>query len=231
MRSPTLLILAASLISSSSLAQEIKPQYTSLKDCKAVQSLTLPGRVLKDGVFRCAGAGQYGVYVVEDDPRSFLVLERGKKLYSLEKPMVEEFTLGDLPNVSGTKKAEWRVAAGKAVALIVRVAYVKPETLKQASTLLAFDLRGEAPALVGAATSNVDARKLADAAPGGGEDAQSRDCNAVYAELCKDFPSGPEQLGRCFDKRPAIADKVPPKCVSDFQTNIENYHQAIGEAK
>jgi hypothetical protein len=231
MRSLTILTLTASFISSSSLAQDVKPQYTSLQDCKTVRSLKLPDRVLKDGVFRCTGAGGYGVYVAEDDPRSFLVLERGKKVYSLEKPMIEEFTLGDFPNVSGTKKAEWRIAAGKAVALIVRVAYVKPETLKQGSTLLVFDLRGEAPTLIGAATSNDEARKLADATPGGAEDARSRDCNAVYAELCKDFPAGPEQLGRCFDKRPAIADKVPPKCVSDFQTNIENYHQAIGETK
>ncbi len=232
MRSLSFLTFAASLVSSVSFAQEIKPQYTSLQDCKTVTSLKLPDRVLKDGVFRCKGAGGFWAYVVEDDPRSFLVLQRGKKLFSLEKPMIEEFTLGNFPNVSGTKKAEWRVAAGKAVALIVRVAYQKSENGKDASTVLAFDLRGDAPALIGAASSNDEARRLADASPGGpGDDALSRDCNAVYAELCKDVPSGPEQLGRCFDKRPSIADKVLPKCVSDFQTNIENYHQAVGETK
>jgi hypothetical protein len=231
MRSLTI-SLAICLVSSIALSQEIKPQYTSLQDCKTVKSLKLPDRDLKDGVFRCKGAGGYTVYVVEDDPRSFLVLERGKKLFSLEKPMVTEFSLGEFPNVSGAKKAEWRIASGKAVALIVRVAYQKPENGKEASTLLAFDLRDDAPALIGAATGNDDARKLVDAKAGGSEvEAQSGDCNAIYAGLCKDFAPGPEQLGRCFDKRPTIADKVPPKCVADFQTNIENYHQAVGETK
>lgn len=232
MRPLTFLTLAVCLVSFASRAQEIKSQYTSLQECKAVKALKLPDRALKDGVFRCKGAGGFSIYVVEEDPRSFLVLERGKKLFSLEKPMIEEFTLGNFPNVSGTKKAEWRIAAGKAVALIVRVAYQKPENGKGSSTLLAFDLRGDAPALIGAASSNDEARRLADATPvGASDDALSRDCNAVYAELCKDVPSGPEQLGRCFDKRPSIADKVPAKCVTDFQTNIENYHQAVGEAK
>jgi hypothetical protein len=231
MRFLTFLSLAACLISANSLAQEIKPQYTSLQDCKTVKSLKLADRELTDGVFRCKGAGGYGVYVIEADPRSFLVLQRGKQLFSLEKPMLHEFQLGDFPNVSGTKNAEWRVAGGKAVALIVRVAYQKRETGKAASTLLAFDLRGDAPALIGAASGNDQARQLADAAPGGGEEAQSRACNAVYAKLCKDFPPGPERLGRCFDKRPAIADKVPATCVADFQTNIENYHQAVGGAQ
>ena len=231
MRSLTI-SLALCLVSSIGLAQEIKPQYTSLQDCKTVKSLKLPDRVMKDRVFRCKGAGGYTAYVVEDDPRSFLILERGKKLFSLEMPMVNEFTLGNFPNVSVTKKAGWRIASGKAVALIARVAYQKPENGKEASTLLVFDLRGDAPALIGAATGNDEARKLADASPGGSdEETPSRGCNAIYAALCKDFPPGPEQLGRCFDKRPTIADKVPPKCVADFQTNIENYHQAVGETK
>jgi hypothetical protein len=231
MRSLTI-SLAICLVSSIGLAQEIKPQYTSLQDCRTVKSLRLSDRVLKDGVFRCRGAGGYTVYVVEDDPRSFLVLERGKKLFSLEKPMVDEFSPGDFPNVSGARNAEWRIASGKAVALIVRVAYQKQENGKGASTLLAFDLRGDAPVLIGAATGNDEARKLADAKAGGSEEAaRSGDCNAIYAGLCKDFPPGPEQLGRCFDKRPTIADKVTPKCVADFQTNIENYHQAVGETK
>jgi hypothetical protein len=99
MRSLTFLTLAACLVSSGSLAQEIKPQYTSLQACAAVKSLKLPDRVLKDGVFRCKGAGGYAAYVVEADPRSFLVLQRGKKIFSLEKPMVDEFSLGDFPNV------------------------------------------------------------------------------------------------------------------------------------
>lgn len=175
-------VVGACLVPTLGFAQASKPQYTSLLDCRTVNRLKLPNRVVDAGVFRCKGAGGYAVYVVEDDPRSFLVLERGKKLFSLEKPMVETFTLGDFPNVSGTAKAEWRVdASGKPVALIVRVAYRKPDNGKAASTLLVFDLRGDAPALVGSAATNEDARSLADAAPAqADEEALSRACNAIY---------------------------------------------------
>lgn len=231
-------IVAACLISSASLAQDaIAPKYTSLQDCDAVKQLKLPNRLLTQragaGVFRCKGVAGYAVYVVDDDPRSFLVLERRKKLFSLEKPMVEEFSLGNFPNVTGAKKAEWRIdARGNAVALISRVAYQKADSAKAASTLLVFDLRNGEPVLIGAATTNEEARQLADGGSGAQqEDARARDCNAIYASLCRDFPPGPEQLGRCYDRRPAIADKVPAECIADFQTNIENYHQAVGEAK
>jgi len=129
MRSLTI-SLALCLVSSIGLAQEIKPHYTSLQDCKTVKSLKLPDRGMKDGVFRCKGAGGYTVYVVEDDPRSFLVLERGKKLFSLEKPMVNEFTLGNFPNVSVTKKAGWRIASGKAkLMVLLLIAHMIPSAI------------------------------------------------------------------------------------------------------
>lgn len=98
------------------------------------------------------------------------------------------------------------------------------------SAQLIFDLRGE-PVLIGAAKTNEEARGLIDEALGAGavgEEKLSRECNAIYVELCKGFERGPEMLGRCFDKRPAIADKVPAKCLADFQTNVENYHEAMG---
>ena len=54
----------------------------------------------------------------------------------------------------------------------------------------------------------------------------SKECNAAYVRLCTGFRPGPEMLGRCFAKRPTIADKIPAKCTEDFQTNIENYNDA-----
>ena len=218
-------------------ALELTSEYTSLKDCAAGDSLVLPDRTLErgdqTGIVRCKGAGGVSVYVVDDDPRSFLVLERSGKRFSLEKPMVTNFSLGNFPNVSDTGKAEWRLdGTGKAAGLIVRVSYQRPETGAPASSLFVFDLR-TTPTLLGAVRTNEEARDLLDGALGAGAAANAeerlvRDCNAIYAGLCKGFKEGPEMLGRCFSARPEIADKVPPKCIADFQTNIENFHEAGG---
>ncbi|MFO1114894.1 MAG: hypothetical protein U1E28_04370 [Beijerinckiaceae bacterium] len=56
-----------------------------------------------------------------------------------------------------------------------------------------------------------------------------RECNAIYEKLCKGIKKGPEMLGQCFEKRPAIQGKIPDKCAADFQTNIENYNEAKGQ--
>lgn len=233
---PVLLALASLLLAGGAKAEELKSQYTSLQDCATIDRLKLSDRTLeksdRTGIFRCVGIGGFSVYVVDDDPRSFLVLERDKKLFSLEKPMVVDFKLGHFPNVSGAKKAEWRLdAQGKPTGLIVRVSYQRSDASNAAaSALLVFDLRGE-PVLVGAAKTNEEARGSIDGAQGAGaagEEQLSRECNEVYIKLCKGFERSPEMLGRCFDKRPAIADKVPAKCLADFQTNVENYHEAMG---
>jgi len=221
-------------------ALDLQSRYSSLQNCAGVDRLKLADRTLEKGptggIFHCPGEGGYSVYVAEDDPRSFIVLERGKKLFSLQKALIDDFTLGYFPNVSGASKAEWRVdPAGKVVGLILRVAYQRrdaPPAKAAASTLYVFDLRDK-PALIGSAERNEEARALLDGAVGAGpamaaEEKLSRACNAIYVELCKGVKPGPEMLGQCFDKRPAVADRVPKKCVADFQTNIENYHDAMG---
>ncbi|WP_036293404.1 hypothetical protein [Methylosinus sp. PW1] len=233
--------IALSLLALASLASRVcaapaaepKSQYSSLQNCPAVDRLKLASRTLARGdrtaIFRCAGVGGFSVYVVDDDPRSFLVLERGKTLYSLERPMASAFSLGNFPNVTGAKQAEWRLdPAGAPAGLIVRVAYQRADGAA-ASTLMVFDLRGE-PVVIGAAKTNEEARDLIDGMLVARtlEEKLSRECNAIYVSLCKGFAPGPEMLGDCFDARPEIADEIPQKCVADFQTNVENYHQAKG---
>ncbi|QGM44541.1 hypothetical protein [Methylocystis heyeri] len=234
-----LLLIAGILLSGAAQAEEGKSQYTSLQNCETLDHLKLPGRVIEKGdgagIFRCKGIDDYSVYVIDQDPRSFLVLGKGGKLFSLEKPLLSDFKLGEFPNVSGAQKAEWRLDAdGKAAGLIVRVSYMRTDKPgASASALFVFDLRGD-PALIGSAPTNEEARGLIDGALGAGvaaEEKLSRECNKIYAELCKGFKPGPEMLGGCYDKRPSIADKVPPKCTADFQTNIENYHEAMGGGK
>jgi hypothetical protein len=54
----------------------------------------------------------------------------------------------------------------------------------------------------------------------------SRDCNRIYIGLCKDIKRGPEMLGKCFEKHPAMDKKIPSRCTVDFQSNIEGYNDA-----
>ena len=54
----------------------------------------------------------------------------------------------------------------------------------------------------------------------------STKCNAIYVKLCHGFKPSPEMLGKCYEKRPSIAARVPKECTENFQTNIENYNDA-----
>jgi hypothetical protein len=153
-------------------AEALESQYSSLRDCETLDRLKLPSRTLEKGastgIFRCKGVGGFIVYVVDEDPRSFLVVEREKTLFSLEKPMVGDFKLGDFPNVAGAKMAEWRLDShGRPAGLIVRVSYQRSGSGAAASALFVFDLRGE-PVLLGSTDTNEEARSLIDAAVSAG---------------------------------------------------------------
>jgi hypothetical protein len=245
----------AALHAAPAAAAQGQSLYSDLQNCPQVSRLRLPDRVIESGrassVSRCEGVGGYTVYVVDDDPRSFLALERGGRMFSLERPMSTGFRLGAMPNVAGSKKAEWRLdARGEAAGLIVRVSYQRTDGSRApGSTLLVFDLRG-VPAYVGAAKTNEEARDLVDqaldldrnvAAPSPPPAATPKpapaprpapeaplDCDAAIAGLCKSFVPGPERLGRCYDAQPSILERAPARCVPDMRTNIENYHQAKG---
>lgn len=153
---------------------KLRSLYTSLQKCKSVERLQLPERTLKQakgsGILRCRGINGYSIYVIDDDPRSWLVLERENRLAPLDRQMVSDFKIGNFPNVAGSKNAEWRVdRRGKAVGLIVRVSYQRSDIsanspASQASALFAFDIRDFPPSLLGIAQNNAEARELLDKA-------------------------------------------------------------------
>lgn len=152
--------------------QPLRSIYTSLQRCKPVERLELPERTLEQakgfGISRCPGVNGYSLYVIDDDPRSWVVLERSKRLMPLERQMVTEFTLGNFPNVASSRNAEWRVdRRGKAIGLIVRIAYQHHDVsanspASQASALFTFDVTGPEPVLLGIAQNNAEARQLVD---------------------------------------------------------------------
>jgi len=145
--------------------------YTTLQKCKAVERLELPERTLDGkrgaGISRRPGVDGYSIYVIDDDPRSWVVLERNKHLASLERQMVSDFKLGYFPNVASAKVAEWRLnASGKAVGLILRVFYQRADVCAnsrtaRAAAFLTFDVRDEEnPVLLGSGANNSGARDL-----------------------------------------------------------------------
>jgi hypothetical protein len=160
------------LVAAAAQAEPLKPVYTSLQDCPAIKSIALPERVVTasryEGLRRCKGVAGYDLVVVDQDPRSFLVLEVGGRVHSLEEPMVRLFPLGHFPDISTTKAVEWRVdGRGRPAGFIVRVHYQDPNVpataaAAQRSTLMVFDLRSLPPRMIGMTTDNAAARRLAD---------------------------------------------------------------------
>lgn len=153
-------------------AQALTSVYTPLQNCPAIKSLVLPQRTVTasryEGLYRCKGVAGHSLVVIDQDPRSFLVLEAHGQGHSLEEPMVRTFKLGHFPDISTTKVVEWRVdGQGRPAAFIVRVRYQDPNVpataaAAQRSTLMVFDVRVMPPRLVGMTGDNAAARRLAD---------------------------------------------------------------------
>lgn len=156
------LLTALAFLASFSTAWANDSQYTTLQECAQLQSYSVDGQSYEAAgstyISQCPGRGGWALIVVEQEPRSFIVLDNGERAYSLEADMLD---VGDFPNVTATKLAEWRLdSQGRPVALIFQVSYMSGNAAK--TMLMVQDLRIMPPALIGTTTSNVKARKLAD---------------------------------------------------------------------
>ena len=106
----------------------------------------------------CAGPKGWWLNVVAEDPRSWVVVDNGEKAYPLYREMVEKFTPGDMPNVTG--KAEWVTdLRGDPVSLILPVAHMRDG--KGAITFMVFGLGKLPPRFIGYAAKLKGARQLA----------------------------------------------------------------------
>jgi hypothetical protein len=63
------------------------------------------------------------------------------------------------------------------------------------------------------------------------EEKLARECNRIYVKLCRGIKPGPTMIGECANKKPDLESKIPAKCVTDFQTNVENYNDAMAAGK
>ena len=154
-------MLAAALLGVAASALAQSSEYSPLKNCPAAKKLRLPSQVVDADAVRCKAPKGWSLYIVEEDPRSYVVLGYGQgQLFSTQT----DTQLGLFPNV-GESPAEWRVdAAGRPYAFIVRQWFQdekSPNQDRAMSRLLVYKLQ-PAPQLVGAFADNVQARAAAD---------------------------------------------------------------------
>ena len=159
-RWPALLAAACmGFLASHALAQS--SEYSVLKDCPDAKNLHLPGLEGTANAVRCKAPAGYALYIVEEDPRSYVVLGYGKnKLFSTQ-PHTQ--MLGLFPNI-GDSPAEWRLdKGGKPYALIVRLLFQDADTPDKGLSRLQVYALQPTPRFVGNFVSNEQARQAADA--------------------------------------------------------------------
>jgi hypothetical protein len=165
MRGNIVLVASLLLLLSEAHAQTgLSSHYTSLQRCRPIARLDIGERVLQrspiTAIRRCNGLKGWSLFVVDDDPRSWLVLSRGGQTYPLNHAMVDTFEAGYFPNITSSSKAEWRVDRfGTPVALIVRVSYQsKNDATRTQSGLFVVNLTASSPTVAGIARTNEEAR-------------------------------------------------------------------------
>ncbi len=116
----------------------------------------------------CPAPAGYRLFIVSDGARSWLDLEAGGRLWQGEDAVIREAPVGLMPNIAGSRVAEWRLGpAGTPRALIFRVTAQDPNSPdRNRSQLYVVGLGPGGPCLLGRVAGNEAARALADSAAG-----------------------------------------------------------------
>jgi hypothetical protein len=148
------------LLSAGLIGAQIRSVYTSLdeKHCKSLKRNPAEPNVIYNGM--CSGVGGYQLNIMASDEHQWI---------ELVTPSRKSFGVGMQSasyNFLGTK-AEWRVKAGKPIALIVRYNLIGPEGNNVTQSYLVVSKISRSSACVvdrieGSKTQNLNARKLAD---------------------------------------------------------------------
>ena len=145
-------------------AQSVQYSSLKLKDCPAEKNLRLPDQDVTANAVRCKAPAGWQLFVVDEDPRSYVVLGQGegknRRLFST----LTDVQLGQFPNI-GETPAEWRLdAAGKPYAFIVRLRFQDNANPEQGRSRLIVYRLDKGPRFVGHYATNEQARAAADAA-------------------------------------------------------------------
>lgn len=136
-------------------AAQYDSAYTKLKNCEIIEEPSEPDEPYY-AVRKCDSKANYEVLLTEADGRSWITLnQNGEELINLYKAEMES-GLGGFPYVAG-KVAEWRYQGKTPIAFIFRAGGDDNKT-----KLLVVRLANQQACVIGATTSNVTARKIAD---------------------------------------------------------------------
>ncbi len=148
--------------------------YTSIRpeDCKSPpEEVRAPYAARDLGVQQCPAPDGWRLMLVSSDANTWLDLAGPGLIWSGERPIVYDSPIGNFPSVGGgaSSSVEWRRKDGRLTALIVRVTAQNREALdRHRSILYVVRLQNDRACVIGRATTNAEARRLADSDTGCG---------------------------------------------------------------
>ncbi|EDN65839.1 conserved hypothetical protein, secreted [Beggiatoa sp. PS] len=136
--------------------------YTPLEKCRVIESSDNdPEAQIDYFTQECPGKDNYRIFHEGGDSKSWIVIKKGNKVVVDLQQAVMQNAPGNFPYVSG-KVMEWRYLGKIPIAIIFRIAGSNDTGTQTKSKLLVVRLTGENACVIGATTSNVEARKIAD---------------------------------------------------------------------
>lgn len=136
--------------------------YTSLEKCDVIESSEQEAEPEIDYfTAECPGREGYRIFHIGGDSRSWIVIKSGEETVIDLYNDVMRNQPGAFPFVSG-EVAEWRYRGESLIALIFRIAGSDLETDKLKSELIVVRFDAKKACMIGIATSNEEAREIAD---------------------------------------------------------------------
>jgi hypothetical protein len=162
-----LALAMGALIAGPAVAQgRLHSVYTSIAPdrCSSTPALTREFAAQGLGVQECRGVDGWRVLIVSSNEHTWFELRSARVTWSAEQEIVYDRPLGQFSTVGAVPRLEWRVdARGVPHAIIVRVTARSPENPdRRLERLLIVGLDPTRVCVVGTATTNRDARRLAD---------------------------------------------------------------------
>ena len=153
-------------------------KYTSIldKNCSKVNNHILMKFTNAESAFECPAPKGWRIFKVYDhgSERSWLNIANKYSVWSTadQVRINPKYFFGYFPNIDYSPRVEWRVSNNNSiVALIFRVAVTDPNPKPNSarvdswlSRLYVIGLRGDKPRFCGTATTNAEAREIADKA-------------------------------------------------------------------
>ena len=141
---------------------DYRSEYTSLEKCDVIESSEQEADAEIDYfTAECPGREGYRIFHIGGDSRSWIVIKSGEETVIDLYNDVMRNQPGAFPFVSG-KVAEWRYRGEALIALIFRIAGSDLETDKLKSELIVVRFDVKRACMIGVATTNEEARKIAD---------------------------------------------------------------------